>query len=184
MRAWTALAFLAALSACGGSASPECPTEPLPSATPNANADPALADTFPKAVAGQPLEVATFCVTELDELGGIETSDEMLDAVGVSLDDLTIAAVPPAIGTPGGTFSIGAYRFTGANEDAVRDSFFRLLEQSSSEIGMDAAVEEATIAGKDVQRALGLVFYFSDDIMYSVQSGDEAKVEEILQALP
>ena len=99
MRALSALALLVAVAGCGGSAPPSCPAAPLPSGTPNPNADPGLADTFPESVAGQPLEVATFCVTELDELGGIETSDEMLDALGVSLDDLTIAAVPPAIGT-------------------------------------------------------------------------------------
>ncbi|HJP71167.1 MAG TPA: hypothetical protein VJ975_05560 [Candidatus Limnocylindria bacterium] len=184
MRALSALALVLALGACGGSASPSCPAQPMPSATPNANADPALADSFPDTVAGQPLEVATFCVTELDGLGGIETSDEMLDALGVSLEDLTIAAVPPAIGAPGGTFSVGAYRFAGADEDAIRDTFFRLLEDASTELDVDPGIEEVTIGGKDAHRALGLVYYFTDDTMYSVQSADEAKIEEILEALP
>lgn len=184
MRALSALALLVAVAGCGGSAPPSCRAAPLPSGTPNPNADPGLADTFPESVAGQPLEVATFCVTELDELGGIETSDEMLDALGVSLDDLTIAAVPPAIGTAGGTFSIGAYRFAGASEDEIRDTFFRLMEDGLTELGLDPGIEEVTIGGKDAHRALGLVYYFADDTMYSVQSGDEAKVEEILEALP
>lgn len=184
MRGLSALALVVVLGGCGSSASPSCPAELPPSARPNPNADPDLAATFPDTVAGAPLEVAAFCVTELDEMGGIETSDEMLDALGVSIDDLTIAAVPPAIGTPGGTFAIGAYRFAGAREDAIRDSFFRLLEESSSEIGLDPDIEEATIGGKKAHRALGLVYYVSDDVLYSVQSGDGAKLEEILEALP
>lgn len=183
MRPVGALLLAGVLTACGGGA-PRCPGEPAASATPNPNADPDLAGTFPDAVAGAPLEVATFCVSELSELGGIETSDEMLDALGVKLEDVSIAAVRPAIGTPGGTFSVGAYRFAGGDEDVIRETFLRLLEEGSAEIGLDAGIEEATIGGKEVHRALGAVYYVSDDILYSVQSGDQAKVEEILEALP
>ena len=182
MRLVGALLLAGALIGCGGGAS-RCASEPAPSATPNANADPELADTFPDTVAGEPLEVATFCVNELGELCGIETSDEMLGGVGVSLSELTIAAVPPDFGTPGGTFSIGAYRFAGANEEVIRDTFFRLLAKASSEINVDPHIEEATIGGKAAHRALGLVYYVSDDVLYSVQ-GAEATVESVLEALP
>ena len=58
------------------------------------------------------------------------------------------------------------------------------MEDGLTELGLDAGIEEVTIGGKDAHRALGLVYYFADDTMYSVQSGDERKVEEILEALP
>jgi hypothetical protein len=184
MRAARALLLAAALTACGGSASPSCPADLAPSATPNATADPELAATIPDEVAGEPLNMATFCVTELDGLGGIQTSPEMLEALGVRLEDVTIAAMSPQIGTPGGLVSVGAYRYAGADEDTLRDAFVRLFEQAATEAGIDVDIEEASIGGKEVHRAAGAVYYVADDTLYTVESGNQDKVEEVLGALP
>jgi hypothetical protein len=184
MRAAGTLLLAAALTACGGSASPSCPADLVPSATPNASADPDLAATIPDEVAGEPLDVATFCVTELDGLGGIQTSPEMLEALGVQLEDVTIAAMSPQIGVPGGSISVGAYRYAGANEDTLRDAFVRLFEQAAAEAGIDVQIDEASIGGKEVHREAGAVYYVADDTLYTVQSGDEDKIEEVLAALP
>jgi hypothetical protein len=185
MRRVGALLVAAMLVACGGTeAAPRCAADPPPSGTPNPNADPDLAATIPDEVAGEPLEIGTFCVTEVDELGGIETSPEMLDALGVERADVTVAATSPGIGTPDGTLSVGAYRFAGADEDALRSTFLRLLEEAASEIGMDADIEAATVGGKQVHRAFGAVYYAAGDTLYSVQSDNDDKVEEVLEALP
>jgi hypothetical protein len=179
-----ALLLAAVLTACGGSGTPRCTSEPAPSATPNSNADPDLAATIPDEVAGQPLDMGTFCVTELDELGGIETSSEMLEALGVGREDVTLAATSPRIGTPGGIISVGAYRFDGADEDTIRETFLRLLEEAGVASGLDVDIEEASIGGKSVHRAIGTVFYVADETLYSVQSDNADKVEEVLEALP
>ena len=184
MRPVGAVLFAAVLAACGAGAAPPCASEPAASATPNANADPDLAATIPDEVGGEPLDMGTFCVTELDELGGIETSPEMLEALGVEIEDVTIAATSPRVGTPGGTITVGAYRFDGADESAIRETFLRLLDEASIDLGMDPSIEETTIGGKDVHRALGAVYYVVDDTLYSVQSDNEDKIEEVLQALP
>lgn len=184
MRAAGALLLAAAVSACGGSASPSCPAELAPSATPNPGADPDLAARIPVEVAGEPLEMATFCVTELDGLGGIQTSPEMLEALGVQLQDVTVAAMSPQIGAPGGSISVGAYRYAGANEDTLREAFVGLFEQAATEAGIDVEIEAASIGGKEVHREAGAVYYVADDTLYTVQSGNEDKVEEVLQALP
>ena len=184
MRAAGAILLAAALTACGASSSPSCPADLAPSATPNASADPELAATIPDEVAGEPLNMATFCVTELDGLGGIQTSSEMLEALGVRLEDVTIAAMSPQIGAPGGSISVGAYRYAGADEDTLRETFVRLFEQAATEAGLDLAIEEASIGGKVVHRESGAVYYVADDTLYTVQSGNEDKVEEVLAALP
>ena len=184
MRLVGALLLAGAVSACAGSGTPRCTAEPAPSATPNPNADPDLAATIPDEVAGQPLEMGTFCVTELDELGGIETSPEMLDALGVQREDVTLAATSPQLGTPGGSISVGAYRFDGADEDTIRRTFLRLVEESATELRMDAGISEATIGGKEAHRVLGAVYYVADDTLYSVESDNGDKVEEVLEALP
>ena len=184
MRAAGALLLAAALTACGGSPTPSCPAAPLPSATPNPSADPDLAATIPDEVAGEPLDMATFCVSELDELGGIQTAPDMLQALDVGLQDVTIAATSPRIGTAGGSISVGAYRYAGANEDTIRETFLRLLNEGATEAGMDAGIEEVTIGGKEVHRALGALYYVADDTLYTVQSDNAEKVEEVLAALP
>lgn len=184
MRPVGAVLLALVLTACGGSGTPRCASEPAPSATPNSNADPDLAATIPDDVAGQPLDMGTFCVTELGELGGIETSNEMLDALGVEPADVTLAATSPRSGTPSGIISVGAYRFDGADEGTIRETFLRLLEEAATDAGMDVDLEEAKIGGKDVHRAIGTVFYVNDDILYSVQSDNADKVEEVLAALP
>src|SRR5690349_19073975 len=129
MRLIGALLVAGTLVACGGSGTPRCAAEPPASATPNPDADPELADTIPDSVAGEPLDMGTFCVTELDALGGIETSPAMLEALGVEREDVTLAATAPRIGTPGGAISVGAYRFNGADESTIRETFLRLLEE-------------------------------------------------------
>ena len=107
MRLAGALLLAAALTACGGQSQADCPPAGAsPAASPNANADPNLAASIPDAVAGQPVQLGTFCVTELGPLGGIETSSEMLDQLGVGLEDVTLAATSASIGTPGGTIYI------------------------------------------------------------------------------
>jgi hypothetical protein len=184
MRPAGALLLAAALTACGASASPSCPADLAPSATPNASADPDLAATIPDEVAGEPLDVATFRVTELDGLGGIQTSPKMLEALGVQLEDVTIAAMSPQIGAPGGSISVGAYRYAGADEDTLRDAFVRLFEEAATEAGIDLDIEEASIGGKAVHREAGAVYYVADDTLYTVQSGNDDKVEEVLAALP
>lgn len=184
MRAPAALALVVALAGCGGFGAPICPAAAAPSATPNANADPDLAATIPDEVAGEPLALGTFCVTELDELGGIETSAEMLDALGVDRADVTLAATSPSINTPGGTIYVGAYRYAGASADALRETFLRVLQRAADASGLDPEIEEVAIGGKRGHRAFGTVYYVSGDTLYSVQSVNPDKVAEVLEALP
>lgn len=166
------------LAACGGDASaPDCPAEapsPLP-AQPYAQ-DPELADRIPDEVAGQQIQVQTVCATVLD-VGGLTTSDEMLERVGVEKQDVTIAIGPSPQGGADSVVGVTAWRYAGADEETIRSAFLGLLEEA------EIPVEASTIAGKEVHTAVFHVYHVADDTLYSVL-GEDDDVEAVIEALP
>lgn len=166
------------LAACGVDApSPDCPAEapsPRP-AGPYAD-DPELADRIPAEVGGQRLEVQTVCAT-VSELSGLTTSPRMLEEVGVELQDVTIAVTPAPGGGSGAPAGVTAWRYAGAEEDAIRDAFLGMLEEA------EIPVEHDTVGGKEIDRAIFHVYYVAGDTLYSVL-GEDDHVEEVVEALP
>lgn len=166
------------LASCGSETpAPDCPStapSPLP-AGPRAD-DPELADRIPDEVGGQPLEVQTVCAT-VSELRGLTTSPRMLDEVGVELQEVTIAVTPAPGGGSGAAAGVTAWRYVGAEEDAIRDAFLGMLDEA------EIPIEHDTVGGKEIDRAVFHVYYVADDTLYSVLGEDEP-VEEIIRALP
>ncbi len=166
------------LASCGSEPpAPDCPStapSPLP-AGPHAD-DPELADRIPDEVGGQPLEVQTVCAT-VSELRGLTTSPRMLDEVGVELQEVTIAVTPAPGGGSGAAAGVTAWRYAGAEEDAIRDAFLGMLDEA------EIPIEHDTVGGKEIDRAVFHVYYVADDTLYSVLGEDEP-VEEIIRALP
>jgi hypothetical protein len=169
------LAFL--LAACGGGAAPSgCPAEaPSPLPAPPYDDDPELADRIPDEVGGEPLEIQTACATVADP-GGLPTSPEMLEAVGVELQDVTVA-LTPNVGQGGNRLAVTAWRYAGAGEHEIRDAFLGMLAEAG------IPVEEDTIGGTEIHRALFHVYHVAGDTLYAVL-GEDAAVEEILAGLP
>ena len=175
------IALVVLASACGapeGEAGPDCPaTAPSPLPTPPWNQDPELADRIPDEVGGSTIEVQTACATVVDP-GGLTTSPEFLESVGVALQDVTVAISPgPAIGETDDYVAVTAWRYAGASEDDVRSTFLSLLEEA------EIAVEDETIGGKQVHRALLHAYYVQDDTLYAVL-GEEEDLEAVIEALP
>ncbi len=173
------VALAITLAACGGDASaPDCPAEaPSPLPTQPYAQDPELADRIPDEVAGQPIEVQTVCATVRD-VGGLTTSDEMLERVGVGKQDVTIAIGPsPQGGGADSVVGVTAWRYAGADEETIRDAFLGLLEEA------EIPVEASTIAGKEVHTAVFHVYHVADDTLYSVL-GEDDDVEAVIEALP
>jgi hypothetical protein len=169
------LAFL--LAACGGEpASSGCPAEaPSPAPTPPFAHDPELADRIPDEVGGQPLEIQTVCATIADP-GGLPTTPQMLEAVGVELSDVTVA-VTPNVGQGENRVAVTAWRYAGAEEAAIREAFLGLLDETG------IPVEEDTIGGTPIHRAVFHVYHVAGDTLYAVLAED-AEVEEVLAGLP
>ena len=170
------------LGACAGDAAtpsaaacPESAASPLPTG-PYAE-DPELAGRLPTEVGGQQLEVQSFCATTANP-GGIPVSDEFLAEVGVERQDVTVAVAQPA--EPNGESPpvlISAFRYAGADEDAVRRAFKETLA------GAEIEVQDETLAGKQVHRALFIPYYVAGDTLYAI-TGEDPQVEEVLEALP
>lgn len=169
------------LVGCGapqGESGSDCPaTAPSPLPTPPWNQDPELADRIPDEVGGSTIEVQTACATVVDP-GGLTTSPEFLESVGVDLQDVTVAISPgPAIGETDDYVAVTAWRYGGASEDEIRSTFLSLLEEA------EIVVEDETIGGKQVHRALLHAYYVQDDTLYAVL-GEEEDLAAVLEALP
>jgi hypothetical protein len=169
------------LAACGGAQETpapraDCPAEPLASPPPRPwNDDPALAERIPGEIDGQALGIETVCATAVGARG-LPASPELLADVGVELQDVTIAQTPSAFIERTG-FGITAWRYAGADEDALRAALLGAFERA----GIPA--EEETMAEKPVHRALLHVYYVADDTLYAVV-GPDARLEELVEALP
>lgn len=173
-----ALGLAILVAACGGGEGSPCPAEaPSPApAAPHAD-DPELAERIPDEAGGEPLEIQTVCATVLNP-GGIPTSEAMLERLGVGLQDVTVAFSPPPTADRSGTYvGVTAWRYAGAGEDEVRSAFLAILDEAQ------IAVEEDTVGGKDVHRAIFHAYYVKDDALYSV-IGEEPEMAEVLEALP
>lgn len=173
------LAFL--IAACGapdGEASPSCPADaPSPAPTAPHAADPELADRIPDEAGGEPIGIQTTCATVLDP-GGIPTSEAMLERLGVELQDVTVAFSPPPTADRSGTYvGVTAWRYAGATENEIRSAFLAILDEAQID------VEEDSVGGKDVHRAIFHVYYAHDDTLYAV-IGEEPEVAEVVEALP
>lgn len=174
-----ALGLAMLLAACGGGESrPSCPAEaPSPPPSPPHADDPELADRIPDEAGGGPIGIQTVCATVLDP-GGIPTSQPMLDRLGVELRDVTIAYSPPPTADRSGTYvGVTAWRYAGATEDEIRSAFLAILDEAQ------IAVEEDTVGGKDIHRAIFHAYYTEDDTLYAV-IGEEPEMAEVLAALP
>ena len=169
-----------ALAACGGdaSSSAQCPeTAPSPISGPPYSDDPELAGRLPTEVAGQELEIQTMCITTVDP-GGLPVSDEFLEGVGVEPQDVTMAvAQPPGSDNEAPFVSIIAFRYAGVDEESVRQAFLDTLASAEIE------VQDETIAGKQVHRALFIAYHVAGDTLYAI-TGEDPQVEEVLEALP
>jgi hypothetical protein len=176
----TLLAVAAVLGACGGetAAEAQCPeSSPSPIPAPPYNDDPELAGRLPAEIAGQELAVQTVCITTVDP-GGLPASDQLLEEVGVEPRDVTMAVAEPAAADGEAPFvSIVAFRYAGADEDTVRRAFLDTLASAEIE------VEDETIAGKQVHRALFIAYHVSGDTLFAI-TGENPQVEEVLEALP
>ncbi|HVM24707.1 MAG TPA: hypothetical protein VM253_04860 [Candidatus Limnocylindrales bacterium] len=170
------------LAACGAddpspAARADCPAEASVTSPPAANEDPVLADRMPDEVAGRRLEIQTVCAT-VAGAGGLTTAPEFLQAVGVELRDVTIARDRGAqSGSPETYASVTAWRYGGAAEDDIRAALLDAFDRAG------IPVEEDTVGGKEVHRALLHVYYVADDTLYAVV-GQDAGVEALVEALP
>lgn len=175
----TLFAMAAVLAACGGqTAGSPCPeTAPSPLPTPPYNDDPELASRLPTEIAGQELEIQSVCATTTMP-GGINVTPGFLEAAGVDLSDVTMAVSEPAqVGQETPFVSISAFRYHGADEEALDSAVVETLAETGIE-----PVEE-TIAGKEVYRVLVPVWYVAGDTLYLI-TGEDPQVEEVLETLP
>ncbi len=175
-----AVIFAIIMGACGteSSADAPCPAAaPSPLPTLPYNDDPELAERLPTEIAGQELEVQSVCATTAMP-GGINLSPGFLEAAGAELSDVTMAVSEPREVEQETPFvSISAFRYRGADEEALRSA----VVDTVAETGIEP--EEETIAGKDVYRVLVPVWYVAGDTLYLI-TGEDPQVEEVLEALP
>ncbi len=168
------------MGACGteSSADAPCPaTPPSPLPTAPYDDDPELAERLPTEIAGQELAVQSVCATTSTP-GGINLSPTFLDAAGVELSDVTMAvSQPPRVGQEAPFVSISAFRYRGADEEALRSA----VSETLAETGIEP--QEETIADKNVLRVLVAVWYVAGDTLYLI-TGEDPQVEEVLAALP
>ena len=172
-----AAALTVALAACGiGGGSPSCPeAAPEPMPTPPWNDDPMLEGRIPDAVDGQPLDVQTYCASLHDE-GGLNTAPEFLEAVGAVITDVTVArSAGPEIGGADNDTSVAAWRYAGADEAVLRDTFLAMYEAAMSEANLPSEVTETTMAGKTVHEHDFGVIYVADDTIYIVSGASCAE---------
>ena len=179
-----------ALVACGGSATAaSCPdVAPAATSTTPLHDDPELEERIPNAVAGEPFEVQSYCATTSDP-GGINTAPEFLEAVGVELADVTVLrSAGPEIGNTDAHAEVVAFRYRGADEDTLRETFIRMFDESNAELGLEDELPAGVIAGKEVHLSRFVTIYVADDAIYLLSGADSpaagAKIEEILKALP
>ncbi|MDQ6681672.1 MAG: hypothetical protein M3Y88_00175 [Chloroflexota bacterium] len=200
-----ALALLAVLAAaCSSSqgASPTATASPTSSPTPTAAASssqsgaPAssidlnqakdLESLLPDQVKGQKLQKISLKGSQF--LGTDASSNKeflaMLTALGKTPNDVSVAIASgssPAI-------SLGAFRIAGADGNRILDEFKKAAEKSGTTVTFSAA----NIGGKDVQTwtdpkqsSQGPQYtYTKGDILFLVQSTDQAAVAEALSKLP
>jgi hypothetical protein len=212
IRSGILVAAALAVAACGGTATPTVPTVNVPSIaipsiaiptlpggsiaipTFDTNADPALAARFPTQVAGQPVtNVQT--VRFMDFLTLLGSSDpaqataftQAMASIGVDPRTLTE-------GTGMATVNDSTVPFEAIHTPGVdANRFIQVMPQLSvlfSPEDQPPTLGQATIGGKNVTTltdpSTGDVSYLyaNGDVVWSVNSSDQAEVEAVLAALP
>lgn len=186
------------LAGCGAVAGAPCP-EARPSATPATpyHDDPELEARFPEEIAGEPLELQTYCASTVQG-EGINTAPEFLAEIGVDLADVTVArSTPPRIGEMNSHAGVAAWRYRGAESDRLLEAFLDSWREMAAEVGFDAP-QAVVLGGKDVfilgqaettpdTEVLPLpyadVLHVAGDTVY-ILSGRPQIIEELLAALP
>lgn len=189
-RAPGALAFLlAAVTACGGSASGSSPA----AATPEADAT-----TEPSSAAATPSTSGPLEDLVPDEVGGIKLTKEVVHGPDIGELDPEDAANfgkvlenvdgPPeaftAVSGTGDGLAVAAWRMEGTDGGQLADAFIGFIK------GVGAAeVEDVTIGGKEMKRVTPanttpIHIYVTGEVMFVVQAEDADLVEEAFAALP
>ena len=150
-------------------------------ASPPVQHDPELEARIPATVAGHSLEVQSFCANTLGEGGGLPVTPELLESLGVTIDDVTFATNTPQIASEL-PVSVSAWRYRGASEDAIRTEMLEVAREAGEEF------DRVSRAGKEVDVGKGptmpeVVFHVEGDTLYIVQGAD-SEVDETLQGLP
>lgn len=150
--------------------------------------DPELEARIPDRVAGEPFEVQTYCAITSDP-GGLTTAPAFLEAVGVELTDVTVLrSAGPQIGNTDAHVEVTAFRYRGADEDTLRETFTRMFDEGNAELGIDDELQHGVVAGKGIHLSRFVTIYVADDVIYLLSGADTPaageKIEEILEALP
>jgi hypothetical protein len=186
------------LAGCGAVAGAPCP-EGRPSATPVTpyHDDGELEARFPEEVAGEQLEMLTYCASTVEE-GGFSTAPALLAELGVDLADVTVArSAPPRIGETDTHAGVTAWRYRGAETDRLLAAYLDSWREMAAEVGFDPP-QAVVLGGKDAyilqqaETAPGTevlplpyvdVLHVAGDTAYIV-SGRPDVIEELLAALP
>jgi hypothetical protein len=156
---------------------------PDPLASFDLNQDRALEELLPDEIGGEQLMKFSFAGEEF--FGSADPEFEaFLESVGATSDDVSAAFAQ----LPGGESStVGAIRIAGADEETLENEFRNTVEDAEEGA---VELEEEDIGGKDVwtgfdeESQSNVYFYAASDVLFFVQTTDEAQAEEVFSQLP
>jgi hypothetical protein len=189
----------AATPAAGASATPQAVTTPEPTTAasqgpfvmPSFAGDPDLAGKFPKTVAGKPVpaaETARF----IDFLRAFNTTQAEIDKISQSFNalgiDLNSVILGSAVATVNGS-SVNIFAFRVPGQDAGKMiQGYAVLSAGNANAGDKLSTE--TVGGKNVtvvRNSAGVAsdwLYSNGDVLWSINSSDQADAEAVFAALP
>jgi hypothetical protein len=155
------------------------PTLDLSSLLPSFTADTELEKVLPDTVGSETLQKFSFRGTDMPSTGqDTQEFQNALGQLGKSLSDLSFAVAASE------NVTIGAYKLAGAPSATFMSALLTALRAGAA----DATVTDANVGGKPVKKiesTSGAVYlYGHDDIVFFVQSDDDALLAQALAALP
>jgi hypothetical protein len=196
LAAIAALLLAALIAACGGSgSSTSASAQPSTAASdePSAGVSPGTAQDLealiPEEVAGITLQKFSMQGSEFVNSGGAtEETQDFLEGLGVSTDDVAVAAGYGLSPDTGDGVAVFVFRAEGAGTDRLL-SVFKEATDGSREQPLEW--ESADVGGKRVERATDpeqggqVVFlYATGDTLFFLAATQEAHAAEALEALP
>jgi hypothetical protein len=191
-----ALSVAVVIAACGGSGSSTSPSPSpsmaasgMPSAGVSAGTARDLEALIPDAIAGITLEKFSMQGNEFVNSGGAtEETQDFLEGLGVSTDDVAVAAGYGLSPDTGDGVAVFVFRAEGAGTDRLLSVFKEATDSSREE---PLAWEAADVGGKRVERATDpeqgdqvVYLYATGDTLFFLAATQEDHASEALAALP
>jgi hypothetical protein len=173
------LVALAAMGVAGCAA--QVPTPSI-----GAHADPELEAQFPEAIHGEPFSVETY--TDADTLRVLGVDEAFLDAVGVSISDVSVAVADHDM-TSGRPMHLTAtaFRARGAQAEDLAAYFVPVIEDQSEGVSFSRVRFGEKMVWRPRGNPIavgGNVLYVRDDTAYLIYGNRRGATNQLLALLP